>query len=559
MPSCAAHPLSPTRDYFAAKPQKPDIAPAAWALRDKLAELARCGVDQAWCCPSTTSWPVCPGLHRRWWWCAAWARSTCWWATTFALASQRAGDYAMLDAAGRPTASTRGARTATRCMACASPAPPMRGRWPRATWPGGAPVGPAKAISGHVVHGRKLGRQLGRSQPAGGSGQFSHPQPALCALEAGRQRHLRGAGAWTARCALPGVANLGVRPRSTRATRTAGACCWRPLPRTGPRTWGPRGPTVKSSRGTTAQTARRAEIRQLTPWTPASPGLRTRLLCHGPPRPSPDHATNLTGPPSPRPSALACFHRPGPSRLNARFEGSPMSENKTPARRQNRLPRHAEHARHALPHARRPAQTRAAWARTGASKACTKSCATPAMRLFILHDGPPYANGQIHIGHAMNKILGHDRQGRQLEGFDAQGYPRLGLPRPADRERIEKNTAATCRATRCRPRAAPLPPSRSPADEPTSSAWACWANGTTLPDHEPTPAGRARCARFKRLMERGFVYRGLKPVYWCFDCASITRRVRDRVPGQAKPDAGRDVPRRPTRRGWPPPSAWRPR
>ena len=43
---------------------------------------------------------------------------------------------------------------------------------------------------------------------------------------------------------------------------------------------------------------------------------------------------------------------------------------------------------------------------------------------FILHDGPPYANGSIHIGHAVNKIL-KDMivKARQLEGFDAQYIP----------------------------------------------------------------------------------------------------------------------------------------
>jgi isoleucyl-tRNA synthetase len=63
---------------------------------------------------------------------------------------------------------------------------------------------------------------------------------------------------------------------------------------------------------------------------------------------------------------------------------------------------------------------------------------------FILHDGPPYANGQIHIGHAVNKILkdmivksASSRLRRALRAG-------LGLPRPADRERRSKSsTAAT--------------------------------------------------------------------------------------------------------------------
>jgi isoleucyl-tRNA synthetase len=52
----------------------------------------------------------------------------------------------------------------------------------------------------------------------------------------------------------------------------------------------------------------------------------------------------------------------------------------------------------------------------------------------VLHDGPPYANGNIHIGHALNKIL-KDIIVRsfQMRGYDSQLRARLGLPRPADR------------------------------------------------------------------------------------------------------------------------------
>jgi isoleucyl-tRNA synthetase len=51
---------------------------------------------------------------------------------------------------------------------------------------------------------------------------------------------------------------------------------------------------------------------------------------------------------------------------------------------------------------------------------------------FVLHDGPPYANGQIHIGHAVNKVL-KDMivKARQLDGFDAvyvPGWDCHGLP-----------------------------------------------------------------------------------------------------------------------------------
>ena len=53
---------------------------------------------------------------------------------------------------------------------------------------------------------------------------------------------------------------------------------------------------------------------------------------------------------------------------------------------------------------------------------------------FILHDGPPYANGNIHIGHALNKILKDVvTKSQQMLGFDSNYVPGLGLPRPADR------------------------------------------------------------------------------------------------------------------------------
>jgi isoleucyl-tRNA synthetase len=53
---------------------------------------------------------------------------------------------------------------------------------------------------------------------------------------------------------------------------------------------------------------------------------------------------------------------------------------------------------------------------------------------YVLHDGPPYANGNIHIGHALNKIL-KDMITRslQMRGYDSQLRAGLGLPRPADR------------------------------------------------------------------------------------------------------------------------------
>ena len=110
---------------------------------------------------------------------------------------------------------------------------------------------------------------------------------------------------------------------------------------------------------------------------------------------------------------------------------------------------------------------------------------------------------------------------RQLAGFDARYMPGLGLPRPADRERDREDVRPQPAARRGAGEEPRLRrPSRSPSRWPTSSAWACWATGTIRTGRWTSATRPARSARFKRVIERGFVYRGLKPVYWCFDCGS---------------------------------------
>jgi len=53
---------------------------------------------------------------------------------------------------------------------------------------------------------------------------------------------------------------------------------------------------------------------------------------------------------------------------------------------------------------------------------------------FVLHDGPPYANGNIHIGHALNKILKDVvTRSQQMLGNDSNYVPGWDLPRPSDR------------------------------------------------------------------------------------------------------------------------------
>lgn len=141
--------------------------------------------------------------------------------------------------------------------------------------------------------------------------------------------------------------------------------------------------------------------------------------------------------------------------------------------------------------------------------------------LFVLHDGPPYANGQIHLGHAINKVLKDTIvKARQLAGFDAQyvpGWDCHGLP---IENAIEKKHGRSLSRDEMQAK------SRAYATEQIALQMGDFKRLGVLGDWEHRyatmdPANEAGEIRaFKRVIERGFVYRGLKPVYWCFDCGS---------------------------------------
>ncbi|TSE27871.1 isoleucine--tRNA ligase [Tepidimonas aquatica] len=140
---------------------------------------------------------------------------------------------------------------------------------------------------------------------------------------------------------------------------------------------------------------------------------------------------------------------------------------------------------------------------------------------FILHDGPPYANGRIHIGHAVNKVL-KDMivKARQLAGFDAQyipGWDCHGLPIENAIEKLygrglsRDDMQAKARAFASEQIALQM------ADFKRLGVLGDWEHPYRTMDFK-NEAEELRA--FKRVMQRGFVYRGLKPVYWCFDCGS---------------------------------------
>ncbi|WCM94546.1 isoleucine--tRNA ligase [Acidovorax sp. NCPPB 2350] len=140
---------------------------------------------------------------------------------------------------------------------------------------------------------------------------------------------------------------------------------------------------------------------------------------------------------------------------------------------------------------------------------------------FILHDGPPYANGQIHMGHAVNKILKDMiTKARQLEGFDAlyvPGWDCHGLPiENAIEKKHGRNLSRDDMQARSRAYATEQI-AQQMADFQRLGVLGEWDNPYKTMNFA-NEAGEIRA--FKRVIERGFVYRGLKPVYWCFDCGS---------------------------------------
>jgi isoleucyl-tRNA synthetase len=141
--------------------------------------------------------------------------------------------------------------------------------------------------------------------------------------------------------------------------------------------------------------------------------------------------------------------------------------------------------------------------------------------LFVLHDGPPYANGKLHIGHAVNKIL-KDMvvKSRQLAGFDARyvpGWDCHGLP---IENQVEKDHGRGLSRSEVQARSrayATQQIAQQMADFQRLGVLGDWGDIYRTMDFG-NEAGEIRV--LKRLVERGFVYRGQKPVYWCFDCGS---------------------------------------
>ena len=214
VPSCVMTFEPHPRDYFAAAQKKPELAPARIAtLRDKLTELERCGVQQTVVLPFDARLSslspqafiddvLVAGLGARYVLVG----------DDFRFGAKRAGDYALLDAAGQEQGFDVARMNSYEVHGLRVSSSAVREALGRGDMEAVARLlGRPYSISGHVVHGRKLGRELGASAPGAGNGfrtlnlRFAHWKPAASGIFAVQVHGLHDTP-------LPGVANLGIRP-----------------------------------------------------------------------------------------------------------------------------------------------------------------------------------------------------------------------------------------------------------------------------------------------------------------------------------------------------------
>jgi len=163
---------------------------------------------------------------------------------------------------------------------------------------------------------------------------------------------------------------------------------------------------------------------------------------------------------------------------------------------------------------------------------------------FILHDGPPYANGDIHIGHAVNKILKDIIiKSKTLSGFDAPyvpGWDCHGLP---IEHQIEKKygkhlpsdqVRKLCRAF------AQEQVDRQKADFMRLGALGDWEH-PYLTMNYAIEAGIIRA--LGKIFRNGYLYQGQKPVNWCIDCGSALAEAEVEYENKRSPaiDVGFEV------------------
>lgn len=145
-------------------------------------------------------------------------------------------------------------------------------------------------------------------------------------------------------------------------------------------------------------------------------------------------------------------------------------------------------------------------------------------RFFLLHDGPPYANGKIHLGHAVNKILKDIIiKFHGLSGYNAPyipGWDCHGLPIELKVEQLIKNTNSYVNTqdfqNMCRQYAAQQIETQK-QDFIRLGVIGDW-NRSYLTMNFQVEADIIR--NLSKIIANGYIYKGIKPVHWCFKCSS---------------------------------------
>ncbi|WP_372374822.1 isoleucine--tRNA ligase [Xanthomonas axonopodis pv. cajani] len=144
--------------------------------------------------------------------------------------------------------------------------------------------------------------------------------------------------------------------------------------------------------------------------------------------------------------------------------------------------------------------------------------------LFVLHDGPPYANGQIHLGHAVNKILKDIIvKSKYLAGFDAPyipGWDCHGLPIEIAIEKKYGKVGVKLDAAEFRQKCREYATEQidlQRRDFKRLGVIGDWDNPYKTLDFR-FEANEIRA--LAKVVDNGHLTRGVKPVHWCFDCGS---------------------------------------
>ena len=160
--------------------------------------------------------------------------------------------------------------------------------------------------------------------------------------------------------------------------------------------------------------------------------------------------------------------------------------------------------------------------------------------MWLLHDGPPYANGDIHIGHAVNKILKDIVvKSKLMSGFDAPyvpGWDCHGMPIEIQIEK-KYGKGLPPQEVQAKSRAyATEQIEKQKQDFMRLGVLGEWENPyTTMNPRNEADEIRA----LRKIYDAGYVFRGLKPVNWCFDCGSALAEAE--VEYQDKVDVAVDV------------------